>query len=497
MRNRLAVGVICLAAAMSVALPRPEAFAGRLAGIGSVGVTGIQVQNLDPAQGATIVIDLYPQDCGAPVSINLPSTAVGAAANIYLPAQSEMRNGIFAAIISSDRNVAALARTDWNATGGAALYSHSQIGHELTVPLVMRDYVGQTSLVTVHNTDVNAPADVLAELYPMGSSTPAYSTRLEICKGTSKTIDLGEADLGTVFPLGFLGAMRLTSASPISAQAFVDIATSAKAVYAFEALPIEAAAETLYAPLIRAHQQGTGTDKLDTGIAVANPSDQAVDVTVTYRGSSGSCTGLARTHGPITIGARASHVFYQGPGGESGLPANCVGSAVVSAPGGKVVAIVNDAVNQTQLSAAYNAMSAADAGLEVALPLFRRAVAGLTSGIMVMNVGTERANAAITFLDLRGTPIVGCGAQCSVQLEPNASASWWPGAIQSIGDGAYGSAVITSDQPVIAIANDYPVRGGVDAAIYNGITADAPPSQPGQPTPAPDIRSVPFVYKGG
>jgi hypothetical protein len=45
--------------------------------------------------------------------------------------------------------------------------------------------------------------------------------------------------------------------------------------------------------------------------------------------------------------------------------------------------------------------------------------------------------------------------------------------MQAIREGTYGSAVIRSTQPVVAIVNDVDITGRLDAAIYNGIGADS------------------------
>jgi hypothetical protein len=38
--------------------------------------------------------------------------------------------------------------------------------------------------------------------------------------------------------------------------------------------------------------------------------------------------------------------------------------------------------------------------------------------------------------------------------------------------GAYGSATVTSNQPIVVIVNDASQTGAYDAAMYNGIKAD-------------------------
>jgi hypothetical protein len=478
----MAVVVAVLVAGLSGAFgtsSTPAVYASRLAGIASAGVTGIQVQNLDASQPATIVADFYNQRGGPPTAISLPATAAGAAANIYLPNRTELANGAYAAIISADRQIAAIARTDWNSSGGAAIYSNVLPSTDVALALAVKGYFGQTSLVSIQNTDPNAQANVEVRLYKVGETTPTKTVNLSISQGTSTTIDLAKDPNFIDVPSGFLGSMRVTSATQIGVQSFVDIETSAKAVYAFEGVPSEMAAPKLYAPLFRAGQKGVGaTDHLDTGISVVNPGATAVDVTVRYIGTGNACAGQNFTHGPSQIAAGSSAVFYQGPGscslptGCNGLPDNCYGSAVIEATGGNVLAIVNDSLNFTVNSAAYNAVNDAQGAMKVALPLFRRAHVGLTTGIQAMNIGSGTANVTITFTKADGTVIAGCGGQCTATVPANSSANWWPGSISSITDGTYGSAVIESDQPLAVIVNDFSISGATDAATYNGIKAD-------------------------
>jgi hypothetical protein len=170
-------------------------------------------------------------------------------------------------------------------------------------------------------------------------------------------------------------------------------------------------------------------------------------------------------------------VFYQGDNVGQGLPANCYGSAVIQSSGGGVLAIVNDAQNGNQTSAAYNAVGADQAGMTVALPLYRRTHAkGLTTGISVMNVGTGDAQITVSFTQNNqgGTtsPVSCPPADCTKMVGPNETAIFWPGSISAIPEGTYGSANIQSSQPVAVIVNDVNVSGIVDMATYNGIKAD-------------------------
>ena len=89
--------------------------------------------------------------------------------------------------------------------------------------------------------------------------------------------DRGKDAAFSSVPAGTLGALVVKSATiPVGVQAFMDIENITKAVYAYEGVPAEQAAATLYAPLFRNDFYGT------SGISVVNPGTSPVQVTVTY-----------------------------------------------------------------------------------------------------------------------------------------------------------------------------------------------------------------------
>jgi hypothetical protein len=450
----------------------PSVYASRLAGIKAAGATGIQVQNLDGSQPATVVADFYKQGGGAAVPINLPPIGPLSAYNIYLPSESKLTNGAYAAIISGDRQLAAIARTEWAASGGAALYSNVAPSTKVVLPLATKKYFNQTSLVSIQNTDPNQQASVSVKLYQTGNSTAILTKNYTIEKGTSITLDMGTNPDFDLVPASFLGSMTVESATPVGVQSFVDFENSEKAVYAFEGVPEEQAASVLYAPLAR-----NAFFAATTGISVVNPGASPVNVTVKYAGSLGSCVGQNFTDGPQTIQAGSSYVFYQGAG--TNLPKNCGGAATIEATGGKVLAIVNDASGnpaQPTTSAAYNAVSADQGAKKVALPLYRNQhlATKITTGIQAMNIGTATARANISFSIANGGGTISgpsCPA-CAQSIPAGGSYTWYPPSIAQLPVGQYGSAFIDSDQPLAVIVNDQSLTGGMDAAIYNGIKAD-------------------------
>lgn len=469
----------------------PSVYASRVAGISNAGETGIQIQNLDQAESTTVSADFYRQ--AGPLVANIPVgvVAAGAAANIYLPSQPQLPTGSYAAIINADKQIAAIARTDWPSSGGAAIYSNVMPGLDVALPLAVRKYArdatgnGQSSLVSIQNTDEANNAVATVEIYAKGSASASFTQNYDILPGTSITLDL---EMGTEFAvLGdeFLGSIRVKSATELGVQSFVDIVNSDKAVYAFEGVPAENAAAMLFAPLFRGNQHpvmgNPGSGRLDTGISVVNPGSTPVQVQITYYGADNAsaapaCRGATFLSPTVEILGNSSHVFWQGATAEQGLPAeDCFGSAVINATGGEVLAIVNDAQNFNLTSAAFNAVTADQAGTTVALPLYRRTHAGgLSTGLSVMNVGNAEATITVAFTQALaggGTQPVSCPTGCTQSVGPNQTAVFWPPSISALQNNTYGSAVVNSNQPVAVIVNDVNVDGSVDMATYNGIKA--------------------------
>jgi hypothetical protein len=473
----------------------PAVYASRLAGISGNGETGIQVQNLDASQDAQITASFYPQAGGNPIDVQAPATKAGGAANFYLPNIPTLPDGSYAAIVNSDRQIAAIARTDWPQSGGAATYSNVLPSTDVAVPLAVKNYYTQCSLVSVQNTNTSSQATATVEVYATGSAAPAVSPSFQIPPGTSKTVSLCDDAEFESLPNSFLGSIRVKSQNEIGVQSFIDLTESKQAVYAFEGVPVENAASDLYAPLFRSRQFVNPRDpatsaKMDTGISVVNTSPNPVQVTVEFYGAdkpdyAAECRGHTFTQGPFEIPASSSAVFYQGPGaqaitGNKVVPDNCVGSAKISATGGTVLAIVNDSLNFTVQSAAYNAVSAAQTGTTVALPLFRSNHTSwrLYTGISAMNAGTGPASISIEITDSEGNVTSGKAGMQQSNVGANETALFWPGDFANENNWtnvnkAYGSATITSDQPLAVIVNDFSLSAAADSSTYNGINATA------------------------
>jgi len=443
----------------------PRVYASRLAGISGAGETGINVQNLDQSQVAQINADFYPQ--GGGTMKTFPGQAQpGAAFNFYLPTMN-LADGAYAAIVNSDRQIAAIARTEWPSKGGAATYSNVIPDIKVALPLVAKDYQNQCSLISIQNTNVNQSATAVVDFYAAGEAASKLTKEYPVGPGTSVTLRMCEdEEFVTGLPLNFLGSVVVTAkdnTTKFGVQSFVDITNSDKAVYAFEGVPAEQAAAELFAPLFRASQNLGGGNVGDTGISVVNTEPTPVDVTVTFYPAGGDCA-KAPVSQVKTIAASSSAVFWQGPVNDNPLKGtNCYGAAKISAPNGKILAIVNDGLNgggkYNINAAAYNAVSMDQAGMKVALPLFRTGHTkyNLWTGISAMNVGTATADVTLSISNAAtGTSTANAMSKTIGQYE---TAVFWPSGMPASAGwasakDAYGSATIDSNQSVVVIVND-------------------------------------------
>jgi hypothetical protein len=435
----------------------PAVFASKLAGIVGSGSTGVQVQNLDAASATDITMDLYPQSGAAPTSLTKNAPA-GGSALFYLPGEGAVADGAYAAVVSAVKPIAAIARTEWPSSGGAATYGNVPPSMNVLVPLATKAYYSWTSQFSVQNTDVSGNATITIKVYQTGASTPAVNFTDSLVRGTSKTYDLGAGSQFAGLPSMFLGSIVVTGDKPLAVQSFVDKTGGSKAVYAFSGLDAAAAATKLFAPLVRRAYAGA-----TTGISIVNPNAAPVNVHITFIHNPASPVAGDYSQ-DVSIAANSSAVAYQGTGP---MPANWLGSAVLDATGGPIVAMVNDETSTT--SAAYNAPSAADGGKIVSVPLVRnkQTTSQFTTGVQIMNIGASTATVHITYKTSGG---VTYGPE-TAPVAPNGSATFY----QPAGPfpvGAYGSATVTSDQDVVVIVNDVSLTGAFDAAIYNGIKAD-------------------------
>jgi hypothetical protein len=481
------------------------------AGISGQGVSGVQIQNLSTTSPTTVTVQLWNQTGGAPINISGSAgdtIQAAAARNYYLPNLTNVPDGAYALIASATNPIAAIARTDWAATGGAAIYSSIGSGTDISIPLVTNNFANQFSQFTIQNTNTTtAVNDVTITLYGRGLSDPVRTlSNQSIPAGTSRTWSLNDAAVWGTLPNtgldmgapGFVGSIRITSATQLVVQSMIDL-PGTPGVTAFSGVPTASASNTLFCPLIRANYFG------DTGISLVNPNNNPVDATITFYADDGSPNRPAPVVQNLTIPANSSAVAFQGPGGNSraaGLPGGTqtaanptptnngfYGVARINSTGGDILAVVNDTLFganwAVRSQSTYNCSVADDAGTEFALPLVRRfhlAATRLTTGIQVQNTTGSPVTVSMELYNWNGTRQA-ASDPASITIPANGSGNFWSGdwtglptvPTEAGGSGWYGSAILRATGDVVVVVSDEGFgTTAVDSANYNGLVMGTP-----------------------
>jgi hypothetical protein len=498
MNKRLSVISAAIVLILLLAVPA-------LAGISGTGTSGVQIQNLDTTNPALIVVEMYNQNGAAPVEITASGGDTinpGAAANYYMPILG-LDDGSYALSASGDKPIAAIARTEWAATGGAALYGSTTPATDVTVPLVLGNFAGQTSQFTVQNTDSNSQiTDVTITLYGRGSGTPVTTlTSQVIGAGTSRTYTVNSATFGALpntgldfGATGFLGSVKITSATNLVVQSFIDIAGT-RGVTAFSGVDSTSADTTLFCPLLRANFYG------DTGIQLVNPGGTAATVDITFYSDQYSPNSGTFTQSSIVVPANSSFLAFQGLGGNSrtdaGIPGGTQTTANMNTKNGwfgvgkiestvPIIAVVNDALYGSnwalEAQGTYNCSTTADAGMDFALPLLRKdhvASLKLTTGVQIQNTTGSSVDVTLQLFDWNGNAqAVTNPAMLTGTIPAWGALNLYQGNLNGLptvpanlgGSGWYGSGVLTATGPVAVLVNDAGFGStAVDSANYGGL----------------------------
>ena len=293
------------------------------AGISGPGVSGINIQNLSTTDNANVVVQLWNQNGAGAIPISGTSgdtITKSTAKNYYLPKFTSVPDGSYAMVVSSDKPVAAQAKTEWSTSGGAAIYTSVSPGTDVTIPMILEDYASQTSQFSIQNTNTtSAISDVKITLTGRGGAGVYQKilTNQSIPAGTSKTWNMANTGVWGTLPdtaldtgaTGFVGSIRIESATPLVVQSFIDVAGS-RGVSAFSGVPTNASSKNLYCPLTRANYYG------DTGITIVNPNNFVVNVTITFYSDAVSPNKGTFTQ-TIAVQPSSTNLAFQGPGGNS------------------------------------------------------------------------------------------------------------------------------------------------------------------------------------
>lgn len=406
--------------------------------------SGFQVQNLT-GDTASIQIEFYNQD--GSVAATVPDTIAPNDSNTYFPlnAVSEGFNG--SVVISSDKDIRAIANILGNGLDFGASYSGFTEGAtSVSLPLLMRENSGFTTWFNVQNAGT-AATDVSVTY-----SDGVTNSCLDLQPGAACTLDQGDE----AHAAGWVGSATVTADQPIVVSV-MEVGTTTLFGYS----GFTGGSTQLAMPLINANNSG-----YITGVQIQNLGNTSTSVTVSYIPSIAG-TACQETQ---TIAANSSATFALGAFA-TGANSNCaagqtfIGSAVVTANSADMdlVAIVNQLNMAANKGAAYEGFDPTSATDSVVMPLIMDRNSGYFTGFSVANVGTTTTTVNCTFSGSTHTE--------SATLDPGDALT----AIQNgaIADGYVGSATCTadSDGQIIGVVNQLNTGLSGDAfLVYNAFS---------------------------
>jgi uncharacterized protein YfiM (DUF2279 family) len=366
---RLMLGLMML---LLLALP--------LAASAQSGITydsGFQVQNLDASNKANITIVFYNQDGTEANSVNDEISAGGS--NNYYPLDEVSSGFNGSVVISSDRDIRAIANVLGNGTDFGASYGGFTAGAtEVSIPLLMKENNGFNTWFNVQNTG-SAATDVTIN-YSDGETESC----LGLEPGAACTLDQSTEG----HALGWVGSATVTADEPV-AVTVMEVGDATLFAYS----GFTGGSTELAMPLINANNSG-----YITGVQIQNMGGTDTDVTVSYTPSAAG-TACSETQ---TVEAGKSATFALSAftaDGDCG-DAKFIGSATVTANSANqdLVAIVNQLNLGANKGAAYEAFDPASATDSVVMPLIMDRNSGYFTGFSVLNVGTSSTTVNCTFV---------------------------------------------------------------------------------------------------
>ena len=347
-----------------------------------------------------------------------------------------------------------------------------EISTTLLFPLVKHNHSGRTTTFHIQNAG-GAPANVTAAFSVKGN---IYTKQFNNVPPNAMVV-VSPADAGVPAGNTQVGSLTVTGSGPLAGTSLEHEHTAAVAqnLQASKAFTPTDYDDKVYCPLFRNAHTGMN---LTTGAQAQNVSASPQTITLTYRPRDGGNT-ITKSE---NVQPGASATFYAP---FIGIPAGSVGSVTISS-GGNIVAVVNDEgmENGLRRTTTYACTPAKKATNRVVLPLYKEYWIGNTSGIQIQNVAENGAAASIevtyiatnTGSRVKLKPGVNVPAGGSTTFfgsqRPHIAADHDRRIGQPGGAGRhYGSVVIESNTPIVAIANESgfgPGASSQDSKNYEG-----------------------------
>lgn len=293
----------------------------------------------------------------------------------------------------------------------------------------------------------NANAKVVLTAYEEDGTSHDCGEKT-VSPGASETF-LTDTDCSTV-GAGFIGSAVASADQAIAAIVNVTNRGTGAASAQYQGTDGADVANELSFPLVKNNHVGRTTT-----FYVQNASTSPNNMTATF-----TVNGSDYTQSFNNVPANAMRIFTPSAAGVPSGNGN-VGGLVVE---GTQPLAGSSLEHETSVAVASNlqaskAFISADGSTELFCPLYRNnhTAKGQTTGAQVQNVGNSAVNVEFTFNSNMGT-----FGPYNAQIQPGASYTFYaPQLVPAVPSGALGSAVITSDGPVVAVVNDAGVENGM------------------------------------
>lgn len=437
--------------------------------------TGMQFQNVGE-ETADVRLKLYtPQgqsiDCGSRTAP--PGGSVNYLVDTHCAIPAEFGGS---AVVESNQPLRGIVHINNGSVGQAGgIYNGTtmeEISPTLLFPLVKHNHSGRTTTFHIQNAG-GAPVSLTATFRVKGI---VYTKEYDGVPPNAMVV-VSPADANVPAGNGQVGSLMITGSGPLAGtslehQHSAAVAQNLQASQAFIPADYD---DKVYCPLFRNAHTGAN---LATGAQVQNVGNSAQTVTLTYRPRDGGNT-ITKSE---SVQPGASATFYAPL---LGIPAGSVGSVTITGQG-NIVAVVNDEGNDNGLrrTTTYACFPAHEATNRVVLPLYKEYWIGNTTGIQIQNV-SENGTAAsiqITYIATNNsnratlTPGASVAAGGSTTFFGVSNRIFPPTMTVVSGNPAslastFGSVVITSNTPIVAIANESgfgPNASSQDSKNYEG-----------------------------
>jgi hypothetical protein len=389
------------------------------------------IQNVGSAT-ANVNLAVYPQGTGsastASFTLDVGASKVfvagGNNASGTVDVSPPLASGSGSAVISSDQPVVAIGSIQNNqlsafpglgvSGGNAAEFFRgaSQAGTSLFYPVVKNNFFGRTTVFSIQaaGSDASITATIRANNGSIHTKTLTIpANRSVFLVPNDFTPPMASGSCGSdVNTSPCFGSLSITSSSGSIVGTYIEFQigqSPAQLVLAASMFANTEADNKIYCPVIKSEFVGR-----TTGMTIANTSNADVTVNVTYKVYQGANVGFTYTQNGVTIPANGSVVFSRFNSNMGGMPDGNLAAAVVELVGSTnsiLVGVVNESnFSGTPVRAtAYTCFGEDSATNRLAAPLFKRNVAGVTSALVVQNVGANNVTMTATFKCGTSSPV--------------------------------------------------------------------------------------------